>query len=234
MSRPTVWTDSSSVSRREALSLANAVRTLTKMLPAIEDSSEALSIILRQHSSSLVPLHDELSDLAKRVKLAQQQFLHDMQEIAAALEASASSQETVETQHRTCCVLSQALVSNMSLWKCKAPTAVVANSMLDVMKGMAEPLDGQMHVAVQQLLHATLQQMSSSATCSAEHHCLPVAQASLLRAISFAVGRFPDLQQRSCDMGEPTQHSCMLYQLAAMCLTGSKAMQDCCHASWWL
>lgn len=196
------------------MALANAARKLTNLLPAVEDSSEALAAVLRQHSSSLVLLHDELSDLAKRLELPQQQLVHNMQAVATALEASSASEDKVKTQQHTCCVLSKALAFHMSIWKCKASTAVVAKCMLDVMKGIAEPLQGKMHLAMQQLMHTTLQLMSSNPTCAADHNCLPLAQASLLKAISFAIGSFPDLQQRSWDMGESAQQNCGLYQLA--------------------
>ena len=47
---------------------------------------------------------------------------------------------------------------SMCTCKCKAPTAVVAKCMLDIMKIMEEPVDGQMHLAVQQLelLHSQM------------------------------------------------------------------------------
>ena len=91
----------------------------------------------------------------------------------------------------------------------------MAECMLDVMKRIAEPLQGEMHMAMQQLMHTTLQHLSSSPTCAADHNCLPLAQASLSRAISFAIESFPDLQQRSWDMGESAQQDCDLTQLAA-------------------
>ncbi len=136
-----------------------------------------------------------------------------MQAVARAVVASSASEDTINTQQRTCCVLSKALAFHMSIWKCKEATAVVAKCMLDVMKGIAEPLQGEMHLAVQQLIHTTLQHMSSSPTCTADHNCLPLAQASLLEATSFAIRSFPDLQQRSWDMGESAQQICTLTSL---------------------
>lgn len=222
MSQPTIRTTISTASRQEALALANAARKLTKFLPAIEDSSEALAAILRQHTSSLVLQHDELSHLAKHLELPQQQLVHNMQAVATALEASAASEDTVTTQQHTCCVLSKALAFYTSMWKCKASTAAVAKCMLAVMKGIAEPLQGEMHLAMQQLVYTMLQHMSSSPTCAADHNCLPLAQASLLKAISFAIGSFPDLQQRSWDMGESAQHICtftvLLFNESSTCL----------------
>ncbi len=75
---------------------------------------------------------------------------------------------------------------------------------------------------MQQLMHATLQHMNSNPTCSAEHHCLSLAQArhcnccrseelpvaTDIGQISVAIGRLPELQQGSCDLGEPSQQNC--------------------------
>ncbi|KAA6423219.1 MAG: hypothetical protein FRX49_07206 [Trebouxia sp. A1-2] len=57
---------------------------------------------------------------------------------------------------QACCVLSKALAFHKSIWKCKTSTVVVAKRMLDVMGGIAEPLQGEMHLAMQQLMHAML------------------------------------------------------------------------------
>ncbi|DBA93243.1 TPA: hypothetical protein ACH3X2_003536 [Trebouxia sp. C0005] len=43
---------------------------------------------------------------------------------------------------QACCVLSKALAFHKSIWKCKTSTVVVAKRMLDVMGGIAEPLQG--------------------------------------------------------------------------------------------